>query len=97
MDIDEILNTLPKHKSKLDKIYRDNRKRDYIKGYDGINHCFVIRLLPANIQMKMLEKLSEAYSKRSNTVSMNYITFNKQFFFLSNNKLTNFCKFLVFL
>ncbi|KNC34743.1 hypothetical protein FF38_01907 [Lucilia cuprina] len=59
---DEILNTFSIYQTELDEIYKNNYKRDYIKGHEGINHCFVIRLLPQNIQMKMLEKLTDIYS-----------------------------------
>ncbi|XP_037809647.1 uncharacterized protein DDB_G0284459 [Lucilia sericata] len=59
---EEILNTFSIYQTELDEIYKNNYKRDYIKGHEGINHCFVIRLLPQNIQMKMLEKLTDVYS-----------------------------------
>ncbi|KAM7360589.1 uncharacterized protein ACRADG_006313 [Cochliomyia hominivorax] len=65
--MNDILDTFSTYKSDLDKIYENNRKKDYIKGHDGINHCFVIKLLQQNIQMKMLEKLTEIYSDTKNT------------------------------
>ncbi|XP_065371157.1 uncharacterized protein LOC135963294 [Calliphora vicina] len=65
--VEDILNTFSKYKSELDEIYENNCKRDYIKGHDGINHCFVIRLLQPNIQMKMLEMLTDVYSNTKST------------------------------
>lgn len=70
MTAEEILNTFSTYKSDLDEIYENNRRRDYIKSHDGINHCFIIRLLQQNVQMKMLEKLTEIYKNtKTSTVS----------------------------
>lgn len=71
MTVDEILDTFSTYKTDLDEIYENNRRRDYIKGHDGINHCFIIRLLQQNVQMKMLEKLTEVYSNTKTSAVSN--------------------------
>lgn len=68
---DKMLSTFSTYKTELDDIFRNNRKRDYIKGHDGINHCLIIRLLQNSTQMKMLKKLTDVYGcSDSTTVSV---------------------------
>ena len=67
MSLNDILHTFSNCKNELDEIYQKCYKKDYIKGHDGINHCFVIRLLQQNVQLKMLEKLTDVYSDGKNT------------------------------
>ncbi|TMW48598.1 hypothetical protein DOY81_006322 [Sarcophaga bullata] len=67
MSLSDILHTFSTYKNDLDEIYQKYYKRDYINGHDGINHCFVIRLLQQNVQLKMLEKLTDVYSDGKNT------------------------------
>lgn len=74
MSLKEILDTFSIYKNELDEIYKKYCKKDYIKGHDGINHCFVMRLIDQNVQLKMLQKLTDIYSNTNNTtVNMVFI------------------------
>lgn len=67
MSVSDLLATFDEHKHILDDIYQRNRKKDHIKSHDGINHCFVIRLMENQTQLKMLQKLTDVYSSANST------------------------------
>ncbi|XP_061393855.1 enolase-phosphatase E1-like [Musca vetustissima] len=67
MSFTDLMETFSLYQTDLDQIYEKCRKKDYIKSYDGVNHCLVIGLIDHKIQFKMMEKLSEKYNSNNST------------------------------
>ncbi|XP_037716662.1 uncharacterized protein CG4951 isoform X1 [Drosophila subpulchrella] len=67
---DDVMNTFEKYRSDFDKLFKEREFKPRTVGYMNIDHMEIIDILNANIHQKMLKKLGEVYSSRSNHTTL---------------------------
>ncbi|XP_017131569.1 uncharacterized protein CG4951 isoform X1 [Drosophila elegans] len=66
----DVLNTFDKYRSDFDKLFKERELKSRTVSYMNISHMDIIDILSKSIHQKMLQKLGEIYSGRSNHTAL---------------------------